>query len=118
MWSIRNPIVEQRGIFSPDEFAKSFNDNVIDSNNLSHLVDIFVCDIKENMNDDYYDVISVSEIDEAVKSLKLSKAYDYNCLTVEHVVNAHPALCVALKYLFNAILQYGVVSNDFGLSLI
>ena len=104
--------------FSPDEFAKTFNENFVDSNNLSHLVNTFVCDIKDNMNDDYYDVIFVSEIEEAVKSLNLSKAYDYKCLTVEHIVNVHPAVYMVLKYLFSAILHHGVVPNDFGLSLI
>ena len=46
MWSTRNLIVEQYAIFAPDEFAKSFNDNFVDSNNLSNLVDTFACDIK------------------------------------------------------------------------
>ena len=43
------------------------------------------------MNDDYSDVISVSEIEETVKSLNLSKTY-FNCLTVEHIANAHRAV--------------------------
>ena len=116
--STHNPIVEQCANFSFDEFAKSFNNNFADSNNLSNLVDTFVSDIKDNMNDDYYDVISVSEIEEAVKSLNLSKVYDYNCLTVEHIINVHHAVYMVLMYLFNAVQHHGVVSNDFGLSLI
>ena len=118
LWSTRNLIVELCTTFSPDEFAKSFNNSFVDSNNLLNLVDTFACDIKDNMNDDYNDVISVSEIEEAVKSLNLSKAYDYNCLTVEQIVIAHLAVYMVLKYIFNAILHHGVVSNEFGLSLI
>ena len=86
--------------FLSDEFAKSFKDNFVDCNSLSNLVDAFACDIKDTMNDDYCDVSSVSEV---VKSLNLSKAYDYNFLTVEHIVSAHPAVYMVLKYLLNAI---------------
>ena len=118
MWSTHNPIVEQWAVFSPNEFAKSFKDNYIDNNNLSNFVNTFACEIKDNMNDDFCDVISVSEIEETVKSLKLSKAYDYICLTVEQIVNAHPAVYMVLKYLFNAILHHGVVPNEFWLSLV
>ena len=109
-----------RYFFLPNEFAKSFNEIFVDSNNLSHLVNIFARDIKDNMNDDFYDVMSVSEIEEAVKSLNLSKAYDNNCLTVELIVNANPVvgLYMVLKYLFNTNLHQKVVPNDFGLSLI
>ena len=62
--------------------------------------------------------MSVSEIEEVVKSQNLSKAYGYNCLTVKHIVIAYPEVYMVLKYLYCAILHHGVVPNDFELSLI
>src|SRR3989442_5229104 len=50
--------------------------------------------------------------------MKLNKAAGFDGLSTEHIVNSYPALIVHLKLLFNVILKFSYVSDDFGVGVI
>jgi len=57
-------------------------------------------------------------VDECIRDLKRGKAAGHDDLTAEHLQNSHPLLMVLLSLLFNMIILYGIVPDDFGKGII
>ena len=57
-------------------------------------------------------------VDECIRDLKRGKAAGHDDLTAEHLQNYHPLLMVLLSLLFNMIILYGIVPDDFGKGII
>jgi hypothetical protein len=65
-----------------------------------------------------YTEISVELIDRCLHSMKLHKAAGIDGIEVEHLLYAHPIVCVLLCKLFNAMLHLGHVPRDFHYGII
>ena len=61
---------------------------------------------------------TVDMVDECIRDLKRGKAAGHDDLTAEHLQNSHPLLMVLLSLLFNMIILYGIVPDDFGKGII
>ena len=59
-------------------------------------------------------VFDVSEIEMSINKLKGGKAAGSDNITAEHLIFAHPCVCAVLKLLFNLMLKYGYVPDEFG----
>jgi len=59
-------------------------------------------------------LFSVCDIEHSISKLKRGKSAGQDNVTAEHLIFAHPCLCAALKLLFNLMLKYGFVPDDFG----
>ena len=57
--------------------------------------------------------VIVEDVENFVNSLDRSNSLDYEQLCIKHVLYSHPAIFACLKLLFNEILLYGVVSENF-----
>ena len=55
-------------------------------------------------------------VDIVVHHLKRGKAAGLDGITVEHVLHCHPVIYTLLSKLFNLLLKYGFVPNEFGRS--
>jgi hypothetical protein len=65
--------------------------------------------------DDYL-LFDTELIERSISSLSRGKAAGLDELTAEHLQNSHPALCLLLAKLFNAMIDSSHVPNGFGLS--
>jgi len=86
-----------------------------------HLFNEFVNNYNEfcaSDNHEIYSAISVELIDRCIHSMKLHKAAGIDGIEVEHLLHAHPIVCVLLCSLFNAMLQVGHVPSDFHYGII
>ena len=64
-------------------------------------------------------LLSVEDIECAVRHLKKGKAAGVGNIVAEHIVNSHPCLYIVhLKLLFQMMLLHGYVPNSFGLGII
>jgi hypothetical protein len=107
-------------VLHPDSFVTVFRNNFIDSADNVAAVNEFNSMRVRKMNEEGVEVIklSVEEVEKAVRSLNLSQSHDCNNLNVLHVLYSNPAIYVALKLLFNSMLQFGIVPKGFGCSVI
>ena len=64
--------------------------------------------------EDHQNLFTVENVETALRKLKRGKAAGADSITTEHLIYAHPCLIVSLKMLFNLILKYGCVPEDFG----
>lgn len=58
--------------------------------------------------------IDAEDVDLAVNKVKRGKAAGMDGLTIEHILHAHPVVIYCLSYLFNHMLHFGYVPNNFG----
>ena len=58
---------------------------------------------------------SVHLVENTIINMKRGKAPGLDGLTAEHLQHCHPSVCVLLTKLFNYMMAYGCVPNDFGL---
>ena len=63
-------------------------------------------------------ILTVNDVDNCIRKLKLGKAAGYDGITVEHLLYSHPILVVLTTFLFNACTQHGYVPNDFAFGLL
>ena len=63
-----------------------------------------------------YDV-SAELVDKIVQQLSVGKAAGIDGLTIEHLKYCHPIVIVLLAKLFNLMMRYKYVPNDFGIGL-
>jgi len=61
--------------------------------------------------------ISLSDVDAAMKKLKLGKAMSADNVAAEHLLYAHPILSLCLTSLFNLMLYSGYVPDAFGIGI-
>ena len=79
------------------------------------------CDLKnkklncENLAD--Y-LTSLELVDASISKLKTGKAAGLDNLTAEHLKNCHPIIAVILTKLFNLVIMFEYVPNDFGRSIL
>ena len=57
---------------------------------------------------------NVELVDSVISDLKNAKAEDLDELTAEHLKFSHPALALVLVNLFNLMLKYFILLDDFG----
>jgi exonuclease III len=69
-------------------------------------------------NHEVFSDISVELIDWCTRSMKLHKAAGIDGIEVEHLLHAHPIVCLLLCRLFNAMLQCGHVPRGFHYGII
>lgn len=67
--------------------------------------------------DDKY-LFDVELVDSVIRDLGHGKASGIDGLSAEHLLYSHPALIVLLTKLFNLMMRFGYVPNDFGRSYI
>ena len=60
---------------------------------------------------------NIIEIENITNCLKLNQSPSLDGLTIEHITHAHPCVLSIITKLFNHILKYEYVPNDFGVSL-
>ena len=63
-------------------------------------------------------LLSVEDIESAVRNLKKGKAAGVDNIVAEHVVNSHPCLIAHLKLLFQMMLLHRYVLNSFGTGIV
>jgi len=61
--------------------------------------------------------ISLDLVEETILKLKVGKVAGHDGLACEHIINAHPILIVIIKKLFNLMLLYEYVPDDFGIGI-
>ena len=59
-------------------------------------------------------LISVEDIEAALRNLKKGKAAGADCIVAEHILHCHPSIIVHLKLLFHMMLLHGYVPDYFG----
>jgi len=62
-------------------------------------------------------LFTVEGVDIIVSELKRGKAAGMDGLTAEHVIHSHPVMIALLVKLFNLMLRYNYVPDDFGVGL-
>jgi Reverse transcriptase (RNA-dependent DNA polymerase) len=55
----------------------------------------------------------VELVERTVRNMKRGKAAGLDGLTVDHLINCHPAIYSILSMIFNMLVKYGVVPDDF-----
>ena len=68
--------------------------------------------------EDHENLFIVKDVESAMQKLKKGKSAGLDKLTTEHLIYAHPSVIVSLKLLFNMMLVYGLVPDDFGKGLL
>ena len=63
-------------------------------------------------------LISVEDIEAALRNLKKGKAAGADCIVAEHILHCHPSIIVHLKLLFHMMLLHGYVPNYFGIGIV
>jgi Reverse transcriptase (RNA-dependent DNA polymerase) len=105
-------------VLNADMFVKQFQENFIDSSLNVQAHDNFANEfINYNCVNNNID-IEVEAIEKAVFSLNRSGVMDYDMLTINHFLYAHPVLFLLLKILFNVMITSGVAPDRFGNSVI
>src|SRR5271155_3097166 len=62
-------------------------------------------------------MLSVEQVDIAIRKLKLGKAIGADRISAEHIVYAHPIIVTILTKLFNLLLLFEYVPNGFGIGI-
>ena len=97
-------------------FCKNMNyDNALlrasQDNDLMHKLSLY-------NGSNYELVLEVQLVDFMIFKLKKGKAAGIDGLTCEHLQNCHPIVITMLTKLFNLMIKYSFVPNDFGLGII
>ena len=58
----------------------------------------------------------VELVEKVIANMKRGKAPGFDGITAEHLQYCHPAICVFLTRLFNFMMQYSCIPDDFGLT--
>ena len=112
------------GLVDDDDIVNKFVDYFVNAS--SNLTDEGSKKLKENYysrrpaycgspNLDNYN-IDAELVDIVVHHLKRGKAAGLDGITVEHILHCHPVIYTLLSKLFNLLLKYGFVPNEFGRS--
>jgi len=104
-----------------NKFKTFFSQTCIPNNHIEHAKhkEIFLRtfnDYSISLSQDSF--FTVSDVDVALSKLKRGKSVGLDKISAEHLTYAHPCLIMLLKLLFNCMLSYGVVPDDFGKGLI
>jgi exonuclease III len=105
-----------------EEFAQSFAEacNFNSDSRNSQLCSEFL-KLKESIYKfqrfDSMPSVTVESIDTIISKLKFGKAASVDNITAEHIKYCHPIIVSVLNKLFNLMLHYDYVPNDFGKSL-
>jgi hypothetical protein len=75
--------------------------------------DIFEKRYTDYVGKDFISILTVSDVDRAIRQMKTGKASGMDGLMTEHIINSHPILIILLTILFNALLKYKRVPLDF-----
>ena len=62
-------------------------------------------------------LLSIERVDKAISKLKLGKSSGLDNITAEHIVYAHPIIVQIFQLLFNLLIKYEYVPNDFGINI-
>ncbi len=101
-----------------DELATNFSHNFINSMDNAEVVNEFVSLFENHCKTDESISFTVESIESALSQLKQSNALDVDRLGKKHIVEAHPSLLLALKYLFNACLSHGCIPDGLSKGLV
>jgi len=112
------------GLVDDDDIVNKFVDYFVNAS--SNLTDEGSKKLRENYdsrrpaycgapNFDNYN-IDAELVDIVVHHLKRGKAAGLDGITVEHVLHCHPVIYTLLSKLFNLLIKYGFVPNEFGRS--
>ena len=72
-------------------------------------------DISNDFNiKDLPNLINIELVDKCMRQLKLNKASGHDNLSAEHLIYAHPLLCVHKCALYHAIVASSYVPDEFG----
>ena len=74
------------------------------------------CNLTENLavlKKQYIQPFSIEEISEAIKTLNTNKAADEYGISAEHIKYGQDALLTTLLYLYNCILETGIIPETF-----
>ena len=63
-------------------------------------------------------MLSVEQVDTAIRKLKLGKAIGADRISAEHIVYAHPIIVTILTKLFNLLLLFEYVPDGFGIGIL
>ena len=115
-WKKVGKKTEATNLLNPNLFIDIFQNNFIDSKNNAQAFKSFN-DKRIACNDNIIQ-FGVEEIEKAVNSLNKSQACDCNGLNLYNILCAHPAIYMSLKKLFSIMLQFSIVPEAFGHSVI
>ena len=63
-------------------------------------------------------MLSVEQVDNAIRKLKVGKAIGADRISAEHILYAHPIIVTILTKLFNLLLLFEYVPNGFGIGIL
>ena len=105
-------------VLCANNFVDSFKNNFVNSGNNVKAVGTLLLAMEESAGTGNSVEFVVDELETAVCKLSSSSALDCDKLNSSHLKFAHPSLYVALKMLFNKMLESGCVPINFGCSII
>ena len=115
-WKKVGKKTEATYLLNPNSFVDIFQNNFINSKNNAQAFKSF--NDKHVVCNDNIIQFGIEEIEKAVNSLNKSQACDCNGLNLFNILHAHPAIYVSLKKLFKIMLQFSIVPEAFGHSVI
>src|SRR2546425_176287 len=68
--------------------------------------------------EDHNNLFNIENVEKAILKLKKGKAAGQDNVAVEHLIYAHPCLIACIKLLFNLMIMYGFVPDEFGKGLL
>ena len=103
-----------------NEFAKFFSsiysaDDEVHYENQKH---ILFNNLRTYKGDNTNLTLTVDDIDKAIRKLKMGKSAGMDGIMTEHLHYSHPLLIILLRNLFNAMLMYAYVPNNFTVGVI
>jgi len=122
--SKRKTSVTVDGFTEPNKIANAFATNFKNAcspNNETHNQDLknkFLARFSQYHPACKFSTVSVEGVDQCIRKMKRGKAPGLDRIEAEHLVHAHPRLCVLLSLLFNQMLMHGNVPAKFGLGVI
>lgn len=101
-------------------FANNFQNACRPNNAECHekLKDQFLTEYMDYDPGSTFSPVTVELIDLCMRKMKRGKAAGLDGIETEHLIHAHPRLCVLLSLLFNHMLMHGKVPSSFGLGVI
>src|SRR6218665_2861137 len=122
--SKRKASVTVDGFTEPNKIANDFATNFKNAcspNNETHNQDLknkFLARFSQYHPACKFSTVSVEGVDQCIRKMKRGKAPGLDRIEAEHLVHAHPRLCVLLSLLFNQMLLHDNVPAKFGLGVI
>ena len=90
-----------------------------EARNLELENEFIACKNNSNVNDNLAKyILSVEQVDNAIRKLKLGKAIGADRISAEHIVYAHPVIVTILTKLLNLLVLFEYVPNGFGIGVL